>query len=220
MTVRLPKETRTLVLKKSPADRKPLYHDAVIEKRPMPTLQRGQILVKMGAVAFNHRDVGILLALSDCPDVEPITFFSFGFVLGNIRVLRSGPRLGPTVQVRRWYPIRPLSERGYSTYEGSRDSRRVCRSSRLPPTTTRVPHADAGLGEQPRRARTRVGDTQRPSLRPISTCVPGPRLASSVVGNTHPWARLQTMSSSSGIKSFVPRTTSTTSTWPRGPSAV
>ena len=60
MAVRLPKETRALVLKKSLAERKPLYHDAVIEKRAIPTLKHGQVLVKMGAVAFNHRDVSIL----------------------------------------------------------------------------------------------------------------------------------------------------------------
>ncbi|KAG8216808.1 hypothetical protein J3R82DRAFT_7058 [Butyriboletus roseoflavus] len=59
MTVRLPKETRVLVVKKSPAERKPLYHDAVIEKRLIPVLQSGQVLVKMGAVAFNRRDLWI-----------------------------------------------------------------------------------------------------------------------------------------------------------------
>lgn len=105
MTVRLPKETRALVVKKSPAERKPLYHDAVIEKRPIPVLQRGQVLVKMGAVAFNHRDVSIDLTISNRLDFEldyenPT---SFGFGLGSIRVLRLEPRLGRTVQVRRWY---------------------------------------------------------------------------------------------------------------------
>lgn len=60
MAVRLPKETRALVVSKSLAETKPLYHDAMVEKRPIPTLQRGQVLVKMGAVAFNHRDVSIL----------------------------------------------------------------------------------------------------------------------------------------------------------------
>ncbi|KAF8438174.1 NAD-P-binding protein [Boletus edulis BED1] len=60
MATRLPKETRALVLKKSSAERKPLYHDAVIVKRPIvPPLQSGQVLVKMGAVAFNHRDLWI-----------------------------------------------------------------------------------------------------------------------------------------------------------------
>ncbi|KIJ61516.1 hypothetical protein HYDPIDRAFT_115660 [Hydnomerulius pinastri MD-312] len=58
-STRIPKQTRALVVKKSPADRKPLYHDAVIEERPIPTLKRGQVLVKMGAVSFNHRDLWI-----------------------------------------------------------------------------------------------------------------------------------------------------------------
>ena len=34
------------------------YHGAVLETRPIPSLEDGEILVKMGAVAFNHRDVG------------------------------------------------------------------------------------------------------------------------------------------------------------------
>lgn len=114
MTVRLPKETRALVVKKSPPERKPLYHDAVTEKRPIPTLQRGQVLVKMGAVAFNHRDVSILYVISNCPTINGHPFCSFGFVWGNIRVLRSEPRSGLTVQVRRRYLIRPLSEQGHS----------------------------------------------------------------------------------------------------------
>ncbi|KAF9225905.1 NAD(P)-binding protein [Gyrodon lividus] len=61
MASRLPKKTRALVVKTSPADRKPLYHDAVIEEQPIPTLKRGQVLVKMGAVSFNHRDLWIRL---------------------------------------------------------------------------------------------------------------------------------------------------------------
>ena len=48
---------RALTLKRGPPERKPVYHDAVVEVRPMPALQKGQVLVKMGAVSFNHREV-------------------------------------------------------------------------------------------------------------------------------------------------------------------
>lgn len=65
MAERLPKETRALVVKRSPPERKPVYHDAVVEKYPIPALGEGQVLVKMGAVAFNHRDVCILLTVSN-----------------------------------------------------------------------------------------------------------------------------------------------------------
>jgi hypothetical protein len=52
---RIPESTRALVIKKSEA--KPVYHDAVVETRPLQQLTKGEILVKMGAVSFNHRDV-------------------------------------------------------------------------------------------------------------------------------------------------------------------
>ncbi|KAI6129602.1 hypothetical protein EV401DRAFT_751750 [Pisolithus croceorrhizus] len=58
----LPETTRALVVKQSPPERNPLYHDAVIEERAIPTpLKEGQVVVKMGAVAFNRRDLWIRL---------------------------------------------------------------------------------------------------------------------------------------------------------------
>lgn len=58
----LPETTRALVLKQSPPERNPLYHDVVIEERAIPTpLKEGQVVVKMGAVAFNRRDLWIRL---------------------------------------------------------------------------------------------------------------------------------------------------------------
>ena len=50
--------TKALVVKQSPPERKPLLHDAVIEEQGIPHLKPGQVLVKINAVAFNHRDVG------------------------------------------------------------------------------------------------------------------------------------------------------------------
>lgn len=58
----LPETTRALVVKQSPPERNPLYHDAVIEERAIPTpLKEGQVVVKMGAVAFNRKDLWIRL---------------------------------------------------------------------------------------------------------------------------------------------------------------
>jgi hypothetical protein len=54
-TSRFPESTRALVVKKSEA--KPVYHDAVVVTRPLQQLTKGEVLVKMGAVSFNHRDV-------------------------------------------------------------------------------------------------------------------------------------------------------------------
>ncbi|KAI6029585.1 chaperonin 10-like protein, partial [Pisolithus microcarpus] len=54
--------TRALVVKQSPPERNPLYHDAAIEERAIPTpLKEGQVVVKMGAVAFNRKDLWIRL---------------------------------------------------------------------------------------------------------------------------------------------------------------
>ncbi|KAJ7926262.1 hypothetical protein B0H13DRAFT_1973244 [Mycena leptocephala] len=57
MSTKLPRTTKALVLQKSPAGRKPLFHDAVVQEQSIPALKPGEILVKMGAVAFNHRDL-------------------------------------------------------------------------------------------------------------------------------------------------------------------
>jgi hypothetical protein len=57
MVARLPRTTNALVSKKSPPERTPLFHDAVVQAQPIPQLKYGEILVKIGAAAFNHRDV-------------------------------------------------------------------------------------------------------------------------------------------------------------------
>lgn len=50
-----PTETKALVLAKSKDG--PLYYDAVLRTLPIPALQKGQVLVRMGAAGFNHREV-------------------------------------------------------------------------------------------------------------------------------------------------------------------
>ncbi|KAK2462463.1 hypothetical protein APHAL10511_005433 [Amanita phalloides] len=55
----VPQETRAVVLKQAPPDRRPLYHDAVLTTKPIPDLKEGEILVKITAAAFNRREVWI-----------------------------------------------------------------------------------------------------------------------------------------------------------------
>ncbi|KAF7364142.1 putative zinc-type alcohol dehydrogenase-like protein YogA [Mycena sanguinolenta] len=59
MSSTLPRTTKALVLRKSPPGRTPLFHDAVVQEQAIPPLKPGEVLVKMGAVAFNHRDLWI-----------------------------------------------------------------------------------------------------------------------------------------------------------------
>ncbi|KAJ6537738.1 hypothetical protein B0H19DRAFT_1003457 [Mycena capillaripes] len=59
MPTKLPRVTKALILQKSPAGREPLFHDAVVQEQSIPALKPGEILVKMGAVAFNHRELWI-----------------------------------------------------------------------------------------------------------------------------------------------------------------
>ncbi|KAF9462751.1 NAD-P-binding protein [Collybia nuda] len=58
-TTKIPKFTRALTIKQAQTQRKPLYHDAILEEKPLPALKKGEILVRIGAAAFNHRDVWI-----------------------------------------------------------------------------------------------------------------------------------------------------------------
>jgi NADPH:quinone reductase-like Zn-dependent oxidoreductase len=53
----LPKSTKAIVLKQSPSTSKPVYNDAVLEEKPIPPLKEGEILIRIGAAGFNHRDV-------------------------------------------------------------------------------------------------------------------------------------------------------------------
>ncbi|EMD38123.1 hypothetical protein CERSUDRAFT_113271 [Gelatoporia subvermispora B] len=60
MSVRIPRPTRALVVQKAQsAKAAKLPYDAVIEESPIPDLGKGQVLVKVGAAAFNHRDLWI-----------------------------------------------------------------------------------------------------------------------------------------------------------------
>ncbi|TFY75749.1 hypothetical protein EWM64_g8262 [Hericium alpestre] len=53
----IPATTRALVVRQAAKKSKPVYHDATIEEKPIPSLKDGEVLVKINAAAFNHRDV-------------------------------------------------------------------------------------------------------------------------------------------------------------------
>ena len=55
--MKIPKVSKHVILKKGPAERKPVYHDIAVEEKPIPALKEGYILVKMTACAYNHREV-------------------------------------------------------------------------------------------------------------------------------------------------------------------
>lgn len=61
MSAQTPKFTKVLTVRKSSVDHKPTYHDVVTETRPISPLKSGEVLVKIGAAAFNHREVRIKL---------------------------------------------------------------------------------------------------------------------------------------------------------------
>lgn len=58
--VQIPKTTRALVVRKAKETGKHVLHDAVLEEeRPIPQLKSGQVLVRVHAAGFNHRDVSL-----------------------------------------------------------------------------------------------------------------------------------------------------------------
>nr|VWP00207.1 Uncharacterized protein [Ganoderma boninense] len=69
-----PKNTKALVLRRK-GKSTAVLHDAVVEDRPLPQLQSGQLLVRIHAAAFNHRDLWIRKSLY--PGI------GFGRVLGS-----------------------------------------------------------------------------------------------------------------------------------------
>ncbi|KAI0647475.1 NAD(P)-binding protein [Trametes meyenii] len=54
--IQIPKITKAIVVRKATSSIKPVYHDAILEERSIPELKAGQVLVRLHAAAFNHRD--------------------------------------------------------------------------------------------------------------------------------------------------------------------
>lgn len=57
----IPTSTKALILKQSTS--KPVYHGTALESHPIPSLNPGEILVQMTAVAFNRRDLWLRMGM-------------------------------------------------------------------------------------------------------------------------------------------------------------
>ena len=68
---------KAVILRQSPPDRKPVYHDAVLEDTPIPTPGKDELLVKLTAVSFNRRDVCILMSILPLGELS-LNYRSFG----------------------------------------------------------------------------------------------------------------------------------------------
>ncbi|KAF8163758.1 hypothetical protein B0H34DRAFT_837831 [Crassisporium funariophilum] len=59
MSPMVPKYARAVTIQEATISRKPLYHDAVLKERPISIPKPGEVVIKIGAVGFNHKDVWI-----------------------------------------------------------------------------------------------------------------------------------------------------------------
>ena len=101
MAASLPKYTKALTLRKSSVERKPTYHDVVLESRSLPPLKPEELLVKIDAAAFNHKDVRSLKFLS-LPRRELIYNQRYGYGWASIPELSWGAFWEGMAQVSRW----------------------------------------------------------------------------------------------------------------------
>ena len=71
MSPKLPATTRALVVQESKEPRNTLYHDAALVERPLAQPKPGEVVVKIAAVGFNHKDVrtAFLHVHSDCEEL-------------------------------------------------------------------------------------------------------------------------------------------------------
>jgi hypothetical protein len=60
----IPKTMKALVVVRDVRQTKQLYHDAKVEEKAIPALKKGEILVKVNAAGFNHRDVRFFKSLT------------------------------------------------------------------------------------------------------------------------------------------------------------
>ena len=56
---KVPRRSRAVVLRKAEDQSGPYKFDAVLEDRDIPSLKDGQVLVKVEAAGFNHREVSL-----------------------------------------------------------------------------------------------------------------------------------------------------------------
>jgi len=70
-----PQKTRALILNKTDPVNGKTYHSAALEERPIPALEAGQVLVRIGAAGFNRRDLWQRMGMY--PGIQ------FGTVMGS-----------------------------------------------------------------------------------------------------------------------------------------
>lgn len=54
---RVPTHTKALTIQEARVAKKPLYHDAILVERPLAAPKPGEVVVKITATGFNHKDV-------------------------------------------------------------------------------------------------------------------------------------------------------------------
>jgi len=57
----LPTLTKTLIVKEAEVPSKPVFHNAVLVSQPLATPKPGEVVVKIAAAGFNHKDVRFCL---------------------------------------------------------------------------------------------------------------------------------------------------------------
>ena len=96
MAVRYPTSLKALVLQKPSEHRKPVYHNVRIVEKSIPGLKPGELLVRINAAGFNHREVGMGCVNTMALNVTYSTCLSFGFAKVSIQGL---PSVAPWVQM-------------------------------------------------------------------------------------------------------------------------
>jgi NADPH:quinone reductase-like Zn-dependent oxidoreductase len=56
---KVPQRSKAIVLRKAEGQNGPYKFDAVLENRDVPSLEDDQVLVKIEAAGFNHREVSL-----------------------------------------------------------------------------------------------------------------------------------------------------------------
>lgn len=90
-----PTSLKALILQnQSDPLRKPAHYDVRVVERPLPALRRGDVLVKITAAGFNHREVrsgipcpGLDIIVGDVAINLAFAFFSSGFGKASTREL-------------------------------------------------------------------------------------------------------------------------------------
>lgn len=80
---KVPKRSKAIVVRKAVGQRGLYKFDAVLEDRDIPSLEDGQVLVKIEAAGFNHREVSLLRAFNYAIVVN-LSRFGFGKVCTQV----------------------------------------------------------------------------------------------------------------------------------------